>query len=752
LKSIFEGQAHVDPKHAAEELLGTIKWTTGTTGYCNCPGVKQHSGKTGDRECIIYLDGAPTIFCLHQSCVNEVQEANKELRRSINAGTLPANASQRELKEQAKVEMRRVRLEQRSRTALPQILKIHQWALESIMADTPDTPEGLPQHQWKDIIRLFEEDDVVWIGEKYDSGTVQKQEHFQTAKTWLPGSDVVGQLTCPAAFKVNSFSRSNENVLQRRFLVVESDVLSKNEIGAVFKWLKDSVGLRLRAIVDTAGKSLHGWFDYPKKSVVEELEIILPQLGCDKGLFRASQPCRIPGALRDGHYQTLLYLDNEKKTTVVKKPSGLLPLPDLYFTDFSQVFWRRTANGNWQKINEKALDVELKAQGYSSDEEPGELLCEKDRIKREIQLHNNLAYAARLAGYQPGPLKMFGRNILVTEGPNIIEPNPGPHPLITSLIEGLLKTDEVDQSPYFYAWIHRAYESLRSGNFAPAQALAIAGPKNSGKSLLQNLTTPMLGGRVAKPYHFMTGKTGFNSGMFAAEHLMIEDEAASTRIENRKALGAMIKAITVNETQACYTKHGEEITLTPFWRLSITMNEEPEDLMVLPPFCDGLEEKILLLKASPVEMPMPTETLAQRELFWNALVAELPAFMATMEAYQVPEELKDSRFATKTYHHPDLLEKMGQLQPEFRLLSLIDGYHNLYDYGSDEWKGTALKLESLLSDKDWPLSHQARNLLTYQNTCGTLLGRLASQRPERVAKVKTSNGDAVWQISKPGNN
>jgi len=648
--------------------------------------------------------------------------------------------------------MRRVRLEQRSRTALPQILKNHRWTMEMIQNDSSDASETSPQDQWKDIVRLFDEDDVVWIGEKYDSGNEEKQDHFQSAKAWLAGSGVVGQLTCPASFKPSSFSRNNENVLQRRFLVVESDVLSKNQIGAVFRWLKDEVGLSLRAIVDTAGKSLHGWFDYPKKSVVEELEIILPQLGCDKGLFRASQPCRIPGALRDGRYQTLLYLDKTKKSGVIKKPSEVLPLPDLYFADFSQVFWRTTANGNWQKINEKALDVELKAQGYSSDEEPGELLCEAARVKREIQLHNNLAYAARLAGYHPGPLKMFGRNILVTEGPNIIEPKPGPHPLITYVIEHLLKTDEVDQTPYYYGWIHRAYVSLRTGKFARAQALAMAGPKNSGKSLLQNLTTEMLGGRVAKPYHFMSGKTAFNSGMFAAEHLMIEDDAASTRIENRKALGAMIKAITVNQTQTCYTKHGEEITLAPFWRLSITMNEEPEDLMVLPPFCDGVDEKILLLKASPVTMPMPTATTEEQAVFWDALVAELPAFMATMEAYQVPDELKHNRFATKTYHHPDLLEKMGQLQPEFRLLSLIDGYKSLYDYNSGEWTGTALKLEALLSDNEWSLHHQARNLLSYQNTCGTLLGRLASQRPDRVAKVKTTNGDAVWQITKPGNN
>ena len=62
--------------------------------------------------------------------------------------------------------------------------------------------------------------------------------------------------------------------------------------------------------------------------------------------------------------------------------------------------------------------------------------------------------------------------------------------------------------------------------------------RDSGKSRLQNLITPLLGGRVANPYHYMTGKSNFNSELFGAEHLMIEDEPASTRIEARRNTGS----------------------------------------------------------------------------------------------------------------------------------------------------------------------------------------------------------------------
>jgi len=51
---------------------------------------------------------------------------------------------------------------------------------------------------------------------------------------------------------------------------------------------------------------------------------------------------------------------------------------------------------------------------------------------------------------------------------------------------------------------------------------------------MQKILTPILGGRAARPYRYMIGTTDFNSDLFLAEHLMIEDEAAATDISSRK--------------------------------------------------------------------------------------------------------------------------------------------------------------------------------------------------------------------------
>ncbi len=53
----------------------------------------------------------------------------------------------------------------------------------------------------------------------------------------------------------------------------------------------------LQCIVDTAGKSLHAWFDAPRSKVFENrLKAGLVAFGCDPKVFTYSQPVRVPGA------------------------------------------------------------------------------------------------------------------------------------------------------------------------------------------------------------------------------------------------------------------------------------------------------------------------------------------------------------------------------------------------------------------------------------------------------------------------
>ena len=182
------------------------------------------------------------------------------------------------------------------------------WTPEAIAAASPARIPSSSADQVAAVLRLFQPTDVVWTGGLHDSGQAWHARHFRTVQEWLqagrPGPRIS---TC--TFKPGSISRSADNVQRRRFLVVESDDLDHASQGAVIRWLMAG-RLKLRAVVDTRGRSLHAWFDLPGKRSLEQLAIQLPALGMDSSLFNPVQPVRLPGWRRSdsGLCPRLLYL------------------------------------------------------------------------------------------------------------------------------------------------------------------------------------------------------------------------------------------------------------------------------------------------------------------------------------------------------------------------------------------------------------------------------------------------------------
>jgi hypothetical protein len=103
--------------------------------------------------------------------------------------------------------------------------------------------------------------------------------------------------------------------------------------------------------------------------------------------------------------------------------------------------------------------------------------------------------------------------------------------------------------------------------------------------------------------------------MFSAEHLMMEDPASSTKTVDRVYFGEMLKQLVVNDTQRLHRKREDAMVVSPFFRTSISINDDPDKMRVLPLLTPDMKDKVNLFLVSSRPLPMPTTTLDERAEF-----------------------------------------------------------------------------------------------------------------------------------------
>lgn len=412
-------------------------------------------------------------------------------------------------------------------------------------------------------------------------------------------------------------------------------------------------------------------------------------------------------------------------------------LPDLFYS--ASGFWLRAGSrflpvdkGDLENLcaHQRVLD------GHTIKDTPG--LTTFQTLKARVITEHFADYAGPLAGHRVGCFETTdGRKILVTTEPRDVFAEPGKKGAVDffmGFIDGLLGA-ESEAKLWFLAWLKLATEALREGTFKPGQMAVFAGPAECGKSFALHLITELLGGRVAKPYKWMTGETAFNQDLAQAESLVIDDEASHRDIRSRRAFGQMIKQLTALESFDIHGKGKMAITLPTFRRLSGAFNMEADDLLVLPPMAltetDSIIGKIGLLRCGHAQL---SEDRGRNKA---ALARELPAIRRWLADFTVPKSWANKRFGVKAWHDPELLERVAELSPESSLLSLIDDHLNM------PWTGSATKLETELCNAE----KSAARLFHHTSACGQMLARLAAKLPARFKQTR-SDGKTRWTITK----
>lgn len=402
--------------------------------------------------------------------------------------------------------------------------------------------------------------------------------------------------------------------------------------------------------------------------------------------------------------------------------------------------------GGYSRLKDGQMMTMLAEHGFRKNKPDDLGNTPADRAQMWLIQNRSVAYAGLLAGYVAGLHEANGEQILVTDSPRFIEPKAGPFNTIQSLVTTLFKDPEHNQYGVFMQWLAQCYRAFHNRmtpagpwTFQHCPILGIFGDSGCGKSALIKLVLePLLGGKRADPLKFLNeGK--FSKDLFSASLLVLDDKAALANLEERRMRVGALKSLLWDQDQRMEGKGTDALDLTvqPFWRLVIAGNPGP-GYNILPTLDKSLRDKMLLLHCGQAEkLPATNEERAK----WARKIAlELPACADFLMKFK-PTAKVDPRTGCVNFWHPMLENALTELQPEMRLLEMID---NLNLIGADAalWQGTASEFEqdmrSLDKDADGKKSGMMDRMFYNGQRAGAMLTELADQT-SRVKKTNPGN-------------
>lgn len=428
-------------------------------------------------------------------------------------------------------------------------------------------------------------------------------------------------------------------------------------------------------------------------------------------------------------------------------------------------------NGRLLNLKKSDLFMHLRSMGLSDSvyhkADVGSLR-ELDWVLWNAQRNRVIHYAGSLGGHKKGIYSDGGgRNFLVTEqAAGVYDDIPKKAPNPEFFIEFIQELLPDEQWLHFCHWLAIALRSLRKGDFRPGQVCVFAGPVQCGKSLLQDVVTQILGGRDANPMRYMMEETSFNKDLAESEHWKIEEPKTSTDIRTRIAFANAIKECFTNRDFSVHGKGKEAIIIRIFRRGTISVNDDPELLMVIPPLNGSIDDKLNLYHCARVTKAFDrfrgmdgTPALFKEETrhgeldqaaLWTHVLSELPLIRSWLlrSFKSVPPELRagDDRMGIAAFHHPQLKQTLASFAPENRLLELVDELLFSDQPSHSAWEGRAVELEKKLRDSQF--AFEAEKALRHMGRLGAYLGKLERSSPKRVSK-RILGGNSLWTIHPP---
>lgn len=412
----------------------------------------------------------------------------------------------------------------------------------------------------------------------------------------------------------------------------------------------------------------------------------------------------------------------------------ILP-PDRYVVHYTQQkeFFVEE-DGRVTPYTEGGLKMFLRNRGLSTKHfSKGALLNEVEEVIQAARERDVVDYVGPVAGHPVGLYVYNGHRIVVSKAPEVTPATHGGNRVVWEFVEALLGAE---QAAFVHAWVKLSRAALLAGDYRRFMALIVAGEPGQGKTVLGQAIQRCFNGTMADCYKFMSGESGFNGDLFANVLLWADDKGSNPRIESRRNLTNSLKQFTAGGIARCEAKYKEAVALDPFWRVLLTLNQSTKCLQVLPEMDRELLDKIITLK---------TVKKACGPSTFQPLMAGVSDYLGQLEAWSIPDELRDERYGLKAYQHPDIVKGAQALSPETQLLDLLF-YSGVTRGPSDDDANPGVMPGEWVKTPDGCMI-TTRELYYYLRMLGDAVGNFMTKDADRLLRSKASLGMYLEQLS-----
>lgn len=345
-------------------------------------------------------------------------------------------------------------------------------------------------------------------------------------------------------------------------------------------------------------------------------------------------------------------------------------LEDVYYD--GRTYWFKDSRACWVQRSKEDQVLALQGAGVSNRIKKGETISQLGRALLQIHEQNRVDHVIPLVCRPSGILDYQGYRVLNTTRVTAMRPaengDPSKWPWLRQFLDGLFARGSQRPQEHFMAWLKRAYVALLEHEPLMGQALFICGPKNNGKTLLnQRVIVPLLGDVQRDPYEYLTGRGNFNAELFEA-YVWTLDDADSPRDGEKQSVLAKIKDAVVNVNHSYHMKYGAK-TMVPWnGRLVSTLNDDSASVGLLPEVSANTRDKLCFFASQKFKGGWPSNREVE-----TTLAGELPHFAKYLLEWEIPADIREpSRMGVKSFFDSEILRHSQQQHFAWNFQEILD--------------------------------------------------------------------------------